>query len=554
MTARRDDEVVAAAWGWSARGALEVADLVVAAEHRGQGIGRHLLAAVVALARRRDCELVGAGAPRGGGRRRAAGRRRLPAPRRPGRRGPPLGAVPRAVRRRRRRLVTDGSSLLDRLERPWVAVGLCVAVYLPFVLLGYGTDIDVGNVLEAGRRWLDHGDYAVSRVPGAAIHEVSTAFLDDVGGSVLVNVASVLFAGLALWGLQDLLRREGSRIAGLAVLVLATNPWFWIAATSLGDFVWALGLLLAGAVAARRDHRVLAGVLFALAMGCRLSTVFLVGAWLVAEQLGDRRRGCRCGARSITGAIALGARRAVLRAVVAVGRSHARLPRDARASSRACGSTSADGRSRTWRSSACWPASCWCSGCRGCAAPGRRGTRRWPSASRSLAFVATEVVYLRFPFKPRPPHPGRDGGGARHRPLRHRGPPLDRRAHRRPARSAASSPPRSPPPTSRTAPPAARSSSASPPARSSPTSSAASTTATTAPTTTAPPRSRPSEPSGTPPASWRPGAPPPSHPDRVPHLARTPSRWPRSRALATRVRTTSVAADFGPEFECCLAA
>ena len=91
--------------------------------------------------------------------------------------------------------MTEGSSLLDRLERPWVAVGVCVAVYLPFVLLGYGTDIDVGNVLEAGRRWLDHGDYAVSRVPGAAIHEVSTAFLDDVGGSVLVNVASVLFAG-----------------------------------------------------------------------------------------------------------------------------------------------------------------------------------------------------------------------------------------------------------------------------------------------------------------------------------------------------------------------
>ena len=157
-------------------------------------------------------------------------------------------------------------------------------------------------MLEAGRRWLDHGDYAVSRVPGAAIHEVSTAFLDDVGGSVLVNVASVLFAGLALWGLQDLLRREGSRISGLAVLVLATNPWFWIAATSLGDFAWALGLLLAGAVAARRDHRVLAGVLFALAIGCRLSTVFLVVAWLVAEQLGDRRTRAPVRSTIITGA------------------------------------------------------------------------------------------------------------------------------------------------------------------------------------------------------------------------------------------------------------
>jgi 2'-5' RNA ligase/GNAT superfamily N-acetyltransferase len=67
VTARRDHEVVAATWGWSARGALEVADLAVAAEHRGQGIGRHLLAAVVALARQRGCEVVGAAAPAGGG-------------------------------------------------------------------------------------------------------------------------------------------------------------------------------------------------------------------------------------------------------------------------------------------------------------------------------------------------------------------------------------------------------------------------------------------------------------------------------------------------------
>ena len=66
ITARRDDSVVAAAWGWSARRALELADLVVAAEHRGEGIGRHLITSVVALARRRECQVVGASAPRGG--------------------------------------------------------------------------------------------------------------------------------------------------------------------------------------------------------------------------------------------------------------------------------------------------------------------------------------------------------------------------------------------------------------------------------------------------------------------------------------------------------
>jgi GNAT superfamily N-acetyltransferase len=59
VTARREGQVVAAAWGWSARGALELADLVVSVEHRGQGIGRHVIAAVEALARRRDCEVIG---------------------------------------------------------------------------------------------------------------------------------------------------------------------------------------------------------------------------------------------------------------------------------------------------------------------------------------------------------------------------------------------------------------------------------------------------------------------------------------------------------------
>jgi hypothetical protein len=205
--------------------------------------------------------------------------------------------------------VSRATGLVDRLERPWVAVGLCVLVYLPFVLLGYGSDIDVGTVLQAGRDWIDHGDYAVSRVPGAAVHEVGTAFLDDIGGSVLVNVASVLFAALALWGLQELLRDAGSRTSGLAVLVLATNPWFWIAATSLGDFAWAVGLFMAGAVAAHRDRRVLAGVLFALSIGCRLSTAGLVVAWLLAEQLGRRssRRSWRSTMVTASVALLLGA-------------------------------------------------------------------------------------------------------------------------------------------------------------------------------------------------------------------------------------------------------
>jgi 2'-5' RNA ligase len=63
VTARRDGAVVAAAWGWTAGGRLEVADLVVAGAHRGQGIGRHLVVAVEDLGRRRSCTRAGMAAP-----------------------------------------------------------------------------------------------------------------------------------------------------------------------------------------------------------------------------------------------------------------------------------------------------------------------------------------------------------------------------------------------------------------------------------------------------------------------------------------------------------
>jgi GNAT superfamily N-acetyltransferase len=66
VTARREGDVVGAAWGWTAGGCLELADLVVASAHRGQGLGHHLLAAVEDVGRRRSCLRAGASAPADG--------------------------------------------------------------------------------------------------------------------------------------------------------------------------------------------------------------------------------------------------------------------------------------------------------------------------------------------------------------------------------------------------------------------------------------------------------------------------------------------------------
>jgi hypothetical protein len=135
------------------------------------------------------------------------------------------------------------------------------------------------------------GDYHLSRGPGAAPHEVATALLDRLGGPILVNLAGVAFGLLAVWAVHRLLVRDGARWPVLATAVLATNPWFWIASTSLGDFTWALALSLAAVVSARADRRLLAGVLFGLAIGCRASSVLLAIAWLAAERTGDGPEG-----------------------------------------------------------------------------------------------------------------------------------------------------------------------------------------------------------------------------------------------------------------------
>lgn len=155
-------------------------------------------------------------------------------------------------------------------------------LYVPFVGLGYGTDVDITNVLRSGRSLLD-GEYRYSRPPGALPYEALVGVLDRVG-PFAINLASVAMAVGLLLALAQLVAEElGDRAARIAVVVVATQPWFWVAATSLGDYVFALGLLLLGVLAARHDRRVLAGLAFATAIAFRSSSALLVAAYVLAE-------------------------------------------------------------------------------------------------------------------------------------------------------------------------------------------------------------------------------------------------------------------------------
>lgn len=182
-------------------------------------------------------------------------------------------------------------------------------LYLPVVGLGYGTDIDITNIRRSGAS-IFRGEYRYSRPPGAFAHELVTGVLDRLGGALLVNLGSVVAAVVALAALGRVVERRHSPRAGrIAVLVVATQPWFWVAATSLGDYVYALAMVLVGIDAAQRDHRVAAGLAFAVGIGFRSGTALLVAAYLVAEATGrgDRRGPAerRWRELALTGAITL---------------------------------------------------------------------------------------------------------------------------------------------------------------------------------------------------------------------------------------------------------
>jgi hypothetical protein len=183
-------------------------------------------------------------------------------------------------------------------------VAVTAVVTLPLLWMGYGTDIDVPDVL-ASADSIRAGDYMPSRPPGVPVFEAIAAVLDPIGGHLLLNLATAAAGAAAVVGIARLVRAWGHANGDLLALAFLASPATLIAATSTGDFVWAVAFFVWAALLHLRDRPVPAGLLFALAIGTRLSSVFLIAAFVVADGWDrDRRRAC---VRTLAVALPLGA-------------------------------------------------------------------------------------------------------------------------------------------------------------------------------------------------------------------------------------------------------
>jgi len=189
-------------------------------------------------------------------------------------------------------------------ERALLAV--TAVVTLPILWLGYGTDLDIGDVLEAGAAIRDL-DYAPSRNPGVPVVETIVAALDPVGGHVLVNLATALALAATVIGIARLVRAWGHDNGDLIALAFLASPIVLISGTQTADFVWATAFFTWGALLLVRGHPVPAGVLFALTLGSRSSSLLLVTALLVAIgwDVEQRRRTFVAAAVALPGAVLL---------------------------------------------------------------------------------------------------------------------------------------------------------------------------------------------------------------------------------------------------------
>jgi hypothetical protein len=170
----------------------------------------------------------------------------------------------------------------------WALVALMLALYAPLLFFGYGSDNDTYLVLDSGRGLLRDHTYTPSRNPGYFLYELTTGVLSRFGGSVLCNAATLAMAVVSLLCFLKICRRLDVPRPHLLGLLLVVHPVFWVNGTCTMEYVWALALLLAGALLVIKRSYWPAAVLLGLAIAVR-STSFIAAGLVLGYALLARR-------------------------------------------------------------------------------------------------------------------------------------------------------------------------------------------------------------------------------------------------------------------------
>jgi hypothetical protein len=146
---------------------------------------------------------------------------------------------------------------------------------VPFIDYGYGNDADAWGMAQTAKAIGTSGEYRFSRPFGHPLQEMVCAALWEYGPKGLNGVTALLSAlGTAFFTLS--LRKMGVRRYFLAGLTLAFTPIVWIHSTDLTDYTWALAFITASLYFTLCRRIIFAGILLALAISCKLTSIATV--------------------------------------------------------------------------------------------------------------------------------------------------------------------------------------------------------------------------------------------------------------------------------------
>lgn len=149
-----------------------------------------------------------------------------------------------------------------------------LAVRLPYINYGHGTDPDAWRVALSAHHLLDHGDYYPSRLPGNPLHEyIMTLFIS--GGWLATNFVTALASLAGVYVFARIVNYHRLPSAALLTIGFAFTPLLYINSIATMDYMWTLTMILGAYYSAVRGNPLLAGICLGCAIGFRLQSFIL---------------------------------------------------------------------------------------------------------------------------------------------------------------------------------------------------------------------------------------------------------------------------------------
>ena len=149
-----------------------------------------------------------------------------------------------------------------------------LAVRIPFVNYGHGTDPDAWRVAVTAHHLIDHGDYFPSRLPGNPLHEFVMAIFIP-GGWIATNLATALAALVGVYLFARVAAHLKLPSAAVLTVCFAFTPLLFINSIATMDYMWTLTAILGAYFCVLRKQPLLAGVLVGCAIGFRLQSFII---------------------------------------------------------------------------------------------------------------------------------------------------------------------------------------------------------------------------------------------------------------------------------------